>query len=93
MDVFSEEVVIDNNGNIVLPSSHQDPDHSYSSLVPLTQDSRSRESLIKVIFSAIYFYLYCEYLYQENQDLRRQAEEDRRVIAELRRRVTELTSS
>ena len=67
MDVFSEEDVIDNNGDVVLPSSHQDPDHSYSSLLPLTQDSRSRESLIKVIFSAINFYLYCEYLLGESR--------------------------
>ena len=44
------DVVIDNNGNVVFPT---DPngDHTYTSGVPLTNDKRSKQSLIKVISS------------------------------------------
>ena len=38
------DVVVDVNGNMVTAS-----DHNYTSMVPLAQDTRSKQSLIKVI--------------------------------------------
>ena len=46
LDPASPEVVIDSNGNVV--SSTNNLDHNYNSLVPLTNDDRSKQSLIKV---------------------------------------------
>ena len=40
----SENVVIDYNGNMVLPT-----DHEYASVVPMVEDKQSRQSLIRVI--------------------------------------------
>ena len=41
--VVAADVVVDFNGNMVMPT-----DHEYASIVPLTQDTRSKQSLIKV---------------------------------------------
>ena len=49
------EVVIDINGNVVV-TSQPGTDHTYSSLVPLAQDTRSRMSLIKVSLPNIYIF-------------------------------------
>ena len=43
-DGVAEDVVIDYNGNEVLP-----PDHEYASVVPLVEDKQSKQSLIRVI--------------------------------------------
>ena len=43
-DGVAEDVVIDYNGNVVLP-----PDHEYASVVPLVEDRQSKQSLIKVM--------------------------------------------
>ena len=47
-----EDVVIDYNGNEVLP-----PDHEYASVVPLVEDNRSKQSLIRVITSLSFEFL------------------------------------
>ena len=49
-----EDVVIDYNGNEVLPVP---PDHEYASVVPLVEDNRSKQSLIKVITSLSFEFL------------------------------------
>ena len=43
-DGVAEDVVIDYNGNVVLP-----PDHEYASVVPLVEDRQSKQSLIRVM--------------------------------------------
>ena len=52
LDQASSEVVIDNNGNVVVSSANLD--HNYNSVVPLVNDERSRQSLIKVIIKLIW---------------------------------------
>ena len=77
------------------------PDHRYASLVPIISDTRTRQSLIKVIINVqtLYIFTYTNN-HQENEELKRKlaerdrkAEEDRRLIEELRRRITNLTSN
>ena len=53
----AENVVLDTNGNVVV-TSQSGPDHAYASLVPLTNDTRSRMSLIKVIFFLAFRYIF-----------------------------------
>ena len=51
LDPASCEIVIDNNGNVVFPPYQ---DHNYNSVVPLVNDERSKQSLIKVIIKLIW---------------------------------------
>ena len=53
----AENVVLDTNGNVVV-TSQSGPDHAYASLVPLANDTRSRMSLIKVIFCLAFRYIF-----------------------------------
>lgn len=54
--VVAAEVVVDFNSNMVTPT-----DHEYASIVPLTQDIRSKQSLIKVNISLKFGFIVISY--------------------------------